>query len=133
MQLPLALGPHRARQVDDVVEVVFAGPLTLADAVTLHDRLARVYAERGSCYLLGDLKDMATMGPETRRYVGEWNRTHRLSGVALHGANFAMRAIATLTVQAIRLLGSHQTEVVFLRDEPEARRWISARRAAPST
>lgn len=133
METPLALGPHRARQVDDVVEVVFAGPVTLSEARVLHERLAQVYAEFGSCYLLADLLGLTAMGPDVRRYMGEWNKTHRLSGVALHGASFAMRTVASLTVKAIRLLGSHPIEVVFLRDEAEARRWISARRGAAAT
>jgi hypothetical protein len=130
VETPLALGRHRARQVDDVIEVAFVGPLMLAEAVALHERIAEVFAERGSCYLLADLAALEGLGPDVRRYIGEWHKTHRLSGAALHGASVAMRAIASLTVKAIGMLGNHRTPVVFLRDEPEARRWISARRDA---
>lgn len=130
MVTPLVLGPHRARQVGDVVELQFDGPLTLDQAKALHEHLAASYAELGSCFVLVDLGGVSAMGPESRRYMGEWHRSHELSGVALFGGNFAMRAIATLTVNAIHLLSNHRTEIVFFRDEADARRWISTRRDA---
>jgi hypothetical protein len=129
METGFALGAHRARQVGDVVEVAFHGALHRADAEVLHDRLAQVCRERGSAFLLGDMAGMSTIEAGARRFMAEWNRTHVISGVALYGANFATRTIATLAIKAIEMMSSNRTEVAFVRDEAEARRWIAARRA----
>ena len=133
MESALEIGTHHVVQIDDLVEVQFRGALTRDDAVVLHERLRQIFAERGSCYLLADLGGISTMTPDARRFMGEWNKAHRISGVALYGGNFAIRALATLTANAIRLLGSHQTEVVFPRDEAEARRWIATHRAGQTS
>lgn len=132
METGFALSAHEALQVGDIVEVKFHGPLNRADAVVLHDRLAQVYGEHGSGFLLADMVDLSTIEADARRYMGEWNRTHPFSGAVMYGASFATRTIATLALKVTRLMGNEQTEVVFLRDEAEARRWIAARREALS-
>ena len=123
-------GPHHGRQIGELVEFRLEGRLCLPDAVTLHERMAAVIEEHGRCFLLCDLTTASTVQPEARRYMSEWNKTRGATAVATFGANFAMRAVATLIVNAIHLLGSNRVEIVFLRDEAEARQWLATRRVA---
>ena len=130
MERELVMGPHRARQVGDVIEVEVHGPVTREHAVRLHDLMAQVLTETGSCFVLTDLADATTVHADARRYIADWNRTHRASGMASYNTGFGTRAIATLLVKAIHLLGGENTALVFVREEAEARAWIAARRVA---
>ena len=56
--------------------------------------------------------------------------TERLSGTALYGCGFAVRALITLTLNAIQFFGRQQLDAVFVRDEADARSWTDAQRAA---
>lgn len=108
----------------------FRGPFVLEHARPVHEYLAQVMAETGRCYLLADMSQMNGIPTDTRRYVGEWHKHHTVSGVAVYGASFATRAIATLMFQAVRIVGvQRQIEMEFFRDEAEARRWIAAHAA----
>jgi hypothetical protein len=133
MDGPFSLGLHRGRQVGDLLEMEFHGPVSLKDGVGLLDHAARMLAEHGTCYLLCDVTDVSSIDADARRYMSEWNRTHRTSASALYGASFGLRAIVTLLINAIALLGLERPTLQFFRDEPEARRWLDVRRAARPT
>ena len=133
MERELVMGPHRARQVGDVIEVEVHGPVTREHAVLLHDLMAQVLHDEGSCFVITDLADATTVTADARRYVAEWNRTHRASGMASYNLGFTTRVFATLLVKAIHLLGAEDTPLVFVREEAEARAWIAARRVATPT
>ncbi len=126
------MGPHRARRIGDVIEMEVHGLVTLEHAVLLHDLMAEVLHETGRCFVLSDLADATTVTADARRYIAEWNRTHRASGIASYNLRFATRTMATLLAQAIRLLGGEDTPLVFVREEAEARAWIAARRRVMS-
>ncbi|WP_267688148.1 STAS/SEC14 domain-containing protein [Nannocystis sp. SCPEA4] len=114
----------------DLVHLKLRGPFVLEHARPVHEYLAQLMAETGRCYLLADMSQMDGIPTDTRRYVGEWHKHHTVSGVAVYGASFATRAIATLMFQAVRIVGvQRQIEMEFFRDESEARRWIAAHSA----
>ncbi|MBZ5715792.1 STAS/SEC14 domain-containing protein [Nannocystis pusilla] len=121
--------PLQLTREADLVHLKFRGPFVLEHAKTVHEYLAQIMAETGRCYLLADMSQMNGIPTDTRRYVGEWHKQHTVSGVAVYGASFATRAIATLMFQAVRIVGAQQIEMEFLRDEAEARRWIAAHSA----
>lgn len=52
-----------------------------------------------------------------------------LSGTAMYGVSFAMRAISTLMLNAMHFLGKAKPNVAYLKDEAEGRRWIDEQRA----
>jgi hypothetical protein len=133
MDGPLSLGPHRARQVGDLLELEFHGAITRDDAVRLHDHMARMLDSGGGCYLVCDLTHVSSITPDARRYMSEWNRTRRADAAAVHGASFGVRAMVTLLLNALKLLGREGPTLMFFRDAAEARRWLDARRAARPT
>ncbi|MDC0723145.1 STAS/SEC14 domain-containing protein [Nannocystis bainbridge] len=114
----------------DLAHIKVRGPFDLAVAHTVHGMLADIMAEKGRCYLLADLTRMDGIPTDARKHVGEWHKQHSVSGVGVYGASFAMRSLATLMFRAIRLVTGKPTEMAFVRDEAEARRWIEALRAA---
>jgi len=132
MERRLVIGPHGVRQVDDVLELEVHGPVTREHAVLLHDLMAQVLSEKGCCFVISDLADATTVNADARRYMADWNRTHRASGMASYNLGFATRVFATLLTKAIHLLGAEDTPLVFFRDEAEARAWIAARRVSTS-
>lgn len=129
MRRELVFGPHIGRQVGDVIEMTVHGEVTREHAVLLHDCMAQVLAEEGRCFVLADLADATTVQADARRYMAEWHRGHRTHGIASYNVGPATRVIATLLLKTIQLLGEHPTEMVFVREEAEARAWIAANRA----
>lgn len=132
MDGPFAIGLHRARQVGDQLELEFHGVLNRDDVVVLHDRMAQLLDDLGACYLLCDLSHASSIHVDARRYMSEWNRTRRADAAAVYGASFGVRAMVTLLLNALRLLGLQGPTLMFFRDELEARRWLDACRAAKS-
>jgi hypothetical protein len=122
-------GPHGGLQVGDIVEVSFNGAVTREHIEILNDRLTRVIAEEGRCFLLGDMARASTVDAEARRSVSDWHRNNRLDGMVAYNAGFAIRTVANLTASATRLLGGRKLDVQFFREEADARRWLAERRA----
>lgn len=130
MDAPSPYGQHHVHVDGDVVTLRFVGPASRADTVAFHDLLEQVLAERGGCFVLADLRGLTGICAESRRYISEWNRSHRASGCAAYGASFAVRVIVTLLMNTIRLLNHDPPEFFIARDEAAARAWLDARRAA---
>lgn len=106
------------------------GALTLADLRRLREVLAGVITESGRSFLVADLHKATIIDSDARRYMAEWSRQHTdwVAGTAVYGVNFAMRTVLTLTLNAIKLLGTQQVELVVLKDEADAFRWVDAKR-----
>jgi hypothetical protein len=126
------IGRHRASRTDDLIRVAFAGSLKREDLEALRRVTAEMLAERPSCFLIADMAACTGIDASARKYMAEWSREggEQLSGTAVYGVTFAMRAIVTLALSAIRFLGNQQVDVVFVKDEAEAVQWVAARRDA---
>lgn len=120
-----SFGPHRVTVDGEMVQLKFVGKATYAETVAFHELLAEVL-ERGRCFVLVDLRELDGIDPRARRYIGEWNRSHRITAGAAFGASFTGRAFVTLMLNAIRLMNTNAPEIYMARDEPEARRWLAA-------
>jgi hypothetical protein len=132
MLLPTAIGPHGVRVQGDLIEMVFTGPITLADVAAMRDLLAQVRGAHGRCYMLADATGLTGINLDARKAMADWGRStpeDQISGVGLHGMNFAMRALSALTLGAIKLMSGREVVVHFARDPAEARAWIAKRRA----
>jgi aminoglycoside phosphotransferase family enzyme len=131
--IPDRLGQHRLWHKGDVLGIHFGGHITLADCIELRGLIEQLGREVGYTFLLVDMHESASIAPEARKYMARWNRESTeelLAGTAMYGISFAMRAIVTLTLNAIKFLGKKErTQTVFVKDEAEARRWIDAERA----
>ncbi len=129
---PLTIGQHRGRRAGDLLEIEVRGVLTLADVTALRTLSREVLAQEGRCFLIGDVTAMTGIDAEARRLMATWSKveTERLQGTALYGCGFAVRALITLTFNAIQFFGRQQLDTMFARDAAEARSWIDAQRAA---
>jgi hypothetical protein len=126
------LGAHRLSFDGELAEFVIEGPLELPESTAMHDLLARMLVDSaGRGFLLVDITRLTGVGPDVRRHMSAWNARHRLNACALFGGSFAMRTILTLAVKAIKFKDKDQLDVLFARDEPEARAWLAAHRAKP--
>lgn len=127
-----SIGQHEVRRTGDLVALRIRGPLTIGDLRRLREVLVAVMAERGHCFLVADMREATAIDHDTRKYMADWSResTDWVAGAAIHGVSFAMRALLTLTLKAIKILGTQQVELVFVKDEPDALRWIDDRRRA---
>lgn len=130
MSTSFVVGRHEGWQEDDLVGVRFHGPITGEDARTFLALFGALQQARGRCLLLGDMRDMTGFDADARREVAQWNRTHKLTGVAVYGGSFPIRAVSTLALKAIKLVGRDPEEVLLASDEAEARRWLASRLAA---
>lgn len=131
MELPTAIGPHRACRQGDVIEMQFVGPLTLEHVEVLRGLVHRVRDEHGRCYMLADSTALTGIAAEARKALSDWGRQNpddRISGVGVYGISFAMRALSMLTLGAIRFMTRRPVTVHFADDEADARAWISERR-----
>lgn len=128
-----AIGSHPVQQHGDVMKMQLRGPLTEADVAGMQSMVLAIRDEQGSCFLIADVHGLTGIDADARRMMAHWGRAFpeaRAAGVAVYGVSFAMRTLITLTINAVRLLGYREVELVFLRDELEASRWIAEQRAA---
>lgn len=134
IQCPTVTDPSSSETIrltreGDLVHLQVRGPLDLEQTNVMLEQVARVLREVGRAYLLADMSQLEGILPEARRAVSEFNKTHRVTGCALYGANFATRTLTSLLYQAVRLVGNKHFELEFARDEAAGRRWIDAHRA----
>lgn len=127
---PAFIGRHDLRRQGDLLSLHLHGPLVVTDMQQLRDVLNLVMAEVGHCFLTADLSGATTIDADTRKYMAEWSKqnTDWVAGTAVYGVSFAMRALLTLTLKAIKFLGTQQVDFVFVEDEAAALRWIDAKR-----
>jgi len=130
---PLIIGRHRGVCEGDLIEIEVQGVLVRDDVTALREAALAVLREHGRCFLVGDVSAMTGIDADARRLMAEWSKVvpERLAGTAIHGCNFAMRALLTLTLNAIRYFSKQEaSDAVFVRDAAEARAWVDAQRAA---
>lgn len=108
------------------------GPLTRSDLEHLREALVEVMAEAGRAFLIADLHEATGIDSAARGYMAQWSKqnTDWVAGTAVYGVSFAMRTVLTLTLHAIKLLGTQQVELVILKGEADAIRWVDDRRRA---
>jgi hypothetical protein len=133
MVFPTAIGPHRVWREGDVIGMQFVGPLTLAHVEVMRGLMLEIRGEHGRCYMLADAAGLAGISADARKALSDWARRdpeERISGVGVHGINFAMRALSMLTLAAINFMTRRPVTVHFAGDEAQARAWIAERRAS---
>ena len=121
---PRQLGLHTVTQDGDLLFIILRGPLELGEAQTFHGLVADALRQYGHAYVLADCSRGDSLSAETRRWIADWNRRHRIDGVAIFGANLFMRTMVTLVLNAIRLIGQRGVPAVLTKTEAEARAWL---------
>jgi hypothetical protein len=130
--IPGFIGRHDLRRQGDLLILSMHGPLTVSDIKQLREVLTVVMQEVGPCFIVADLSGATSLDADARKYMAEWSKenTDWVAGTVVHGVSFAMRALLTLTLKAIKFLGTQQVEFVFVKDEAEAIQWVDAKRLA---
>ena len=83
--------------------------------------------------LLLDVGGGISIGPEARRALAERaDKRGATIPVAIIGASLPIRAVLTMVIRTVRLLGGPAAPAAFLATEVEARRWIENYRPAGS-
>ena len=113
------------------MRMALRGPLTRSDAQGMRAMIEDARYEGARCYFFVDMSGCTGIDADARKYMAEWSRSggQQLSGIAAYGVNFAMRTLVSLTLKAVKFLGYEQIEMVFVKDEAEALRWVETRRA----
>lgn len=126
------IGTHGIRVDGDLIVLVANGEMTVPDIEAMQAMVVEIRRREGLCYMLVDLAGMTGLSSEARRQVAVWGQSEstRLTASAVYGCGFAMRALITLTLNAVRVLSRTPIETAFLSDEAAARAWIAAHRAA---
>lgn len=131
MARPTASGRHEFWYEGDLLGVRFRGPITREAVEALRDAVNAVTAEHPRSFLIADLHECTGIDPEARKYMAVWsNEPDRgLVGTAVFGTGFMLRTLVTLTIKAIKMLGQARTDLLFFKDEAEAREWVRSERA----
>ncbi len=109
----------------------FEGPVSGAEIRHMRAMVAEMIAAQGGCYMISDMTGCTTLEPPARKFMAEWSRDggDKVSGTAVYGVSFAMRALVTLAINAVKLIGKYPTgDFVFVKNDAEARQWVEARR-----
>lgn len=126
---PNPLESYEVRQIDDMLITRFRGDYTLEAAKELQVLANAVGVQYGYRLLLIDVREMKDVPRETRRYlVEDQQRERRESSVAIVGAGFAMRTIATMTIRAVGTLTNIPVGLKFFETEEQARIWLEQER-----
>lgn len=122
------IGPHRITVEDDVLTAYVSGPWLLPE-ITEFLRLCTETRERlGSVYVITVVGPGYHLPPDARKYIGEWARSHVVSGNIVAGAPFAMRALIGIISRASKMIGAKSSEVEFTATEVEAKAWVAQRK-----
>lgn len=123
-------GPSVFRfQPPDVVQVETIGDVSADEMGALLREMGRLAAGRPYFFLLDDISRIGKISPEARKRATEEVDGLLLRGIAVYGASFSQRVIATLLARLLALFGKFgERPVVIVETEAQARAWIAARR-----
>lgn len=116
-------------EVDDILITRFHGDFTLELAEKLQPLTNAMAARYGYRLLLLDLEHLGTITPEARRYLAKDQQRERKDGsVAIVGATFSIRTVATMLIKAVSLLAKIPVALEFFQNEEEALAWLGRER-----
>jgi hypothetical protein len=123
------IGPHRLEIDDDLLLLRVEGALILPETVALHELIGAVLERVGYTLMMVNLAHAKGIDAKSRAYLGDWHRSHHAAGAAaLFGASLPIRGLGTLVLRGMQLVGKQSVPSCFVRDEGEARRFLSLQR-----
>ena len=116
----------------DLVVMRWHGAMSVNDLSTLSRELQKHCARWPYMLLLQNVTDLGGIPAEVRRFAPSGARySAPLRGVAIVGAGFALRTVATLMLRVVNLTQRNADNPnEFFADETAARTWLASRRAA---
>lgn len=128
------IGSHRLVIRGNLAEVTITGTVTEAELADLFARYDRVADEHGHVCILADLTGTRGVDPRARRLAAEWARRNaRNFHTAIYGGSRPIRALMTLLLGAVRILGGQPAPVALFETAEEGRCWLAPYRTSPST
>lgn len=125
----LKVGQHSVRVEDDTLSLAVSGVMGLDETILVHRELEKLLTEHHRAFVIVDNRHGSGISPESRRWIGEWNRHHQASGVAVFGnAGATGRALIAIVFAVIRIFRKDALPLVWVKGEAEARTWIAAER-----
>lgn len=113
----------------DVVHVETVGDVSADEMGALLREMGRLAAGRPYFFLLDDISRIGKISPEARKRATEQVDSLLLRGIAVYGASFPQRVIATLLAKLLALFGKFgERPVVIVETEAQARAWVETRR-----
>jgi hypothetical protein len=126
----LLVGKHLVRVQEDTVFLTVHGQMILDETITIHEHIERILSQLHRVFIVVDNREGAGNSPDARRWIGEWNKRHKANGVAIFGSTGATsRALIALVFAVIRIFRKDSLPLVFVKDEAEARAWVSSERS----
>jgi hypothetical protein len=124
-----SIGSHRVLVDGDTVLTRYVGVPELVHLREIHQHFDRVLVEHGRLFIINDMSHSGVPPTEARRWIADWARTRRVSGIANFGASLPIRMLQSLVLNAARLVGSHPMgNIVNTAGEAEAFAWVAAQR-----
>lgn len=124
--------PCEVFEVDDVLVTRFFGNYTLELAMELQPRSNAIAARCGYRLLLINVRRLGTVTREARRYLVEdqqrQGNDRKASAVAVVGANFATRTLATMLIRAVSSLTKQPASLAFFEMEEQGFAWLEQER-----
>jgi hypothetical protein len=117
------------QEIDGILIVRFGGDYTLELAVELQAITNAVAARDGYRLLLFDLRGLRSVTPAARRFlIEDHERERKPSFVAIFGASFAIRTLATMVIRAMNALTKVPVVLEFFDTEERAQGWLQNER-----
>lgn len=118
---------HIVRVQDGVVCFEPRGPVVEADMrelIRVGDQLA---LHSGGYWLFADVRHMGAVDAKARRLAAINPGVKRFRGAAIFGSNLVSRALITLIVRGMNMLGHTHVDIRFFDDHGTAWMWLRQR------
>lgn len=132
MEDRITLGEHALRyEPPDLLFLDWRGTLEASDIETLSSFTETARERSGApLYLVVDARAARGISGAARKGVSNLARRKYWHATLCHGADFKLRVLIELIVNAVNLLVKEPLPLVFVGSEAEARDWVRARREA---
>jgi SpoIIAA-like len=123
---PFRIGMHWAQQQGPILFFRPEGIMRLSDNQALFEHMERIKLEQGRVYILLDASHNTKQDPAGRAWgARNVNEANRPSAVAIFGASFHARVLATLFAMAANTIVKYPVSLEFFSTEAEARDFLA--------
>ncbi|WP_234023204.1 STAS/SEC14 domain-containing protein [Sorangium cellulosum] len=113
---------------EGILYVSVHGDLSVGIACSIAEASQRIAGSGREVLVLADVRRMNAIPHDVRKLMASGTLRARHDAVAIVGASFAVRVVATLTSRSLSLLTSRSYPFDFFATEAEARAWLLAQR-----
>lgn len=126
------IGRHTLRaEPPDTVLAEIVGDVAPDEIHEIHAELTEL-SQAGSILFIINIARLGRMPAASRAASARWPHLKRLRAIAIFGAGFEQRVVATLVLKAVGLLSKDfNAAAAFFATEAEARVWLEAPRRPP--